>query len=195
LIKNKDRSKYFGASDTKYVIGNWNTKTFKKWWLEKLGFATERYDNKYTLAGTNYEHKIIDALNIPLIEKDNQFIKDRVRVNLDGNTKEKIYEIKTYGFEKGFDIEKHKDYIYQVQVQMYVSKIHKAEIDAYGLLENDYINFFNDIDLERLSKYEIEYNEEWLKEEYIPKINYLTECLIKQKFPDKEEFKEKEKLK
>ena len=61
--------------------------------------------------------------------------------------------------------------------------------------ENDYINFFNDIDLERLSKYEIEYNEEWLKEEYIPKINYLTECLIKQKFPDKEEFKEKEKLK
>lgn len=194
MIKNKDRSKYFGASDTKYVIGNWNTKTFKKWWLEKLGFATERYDNKYTLAGTNYEHKIIDALNIPLIEKDNQFIKDRVRVNLDGNTKEKIYEIKTYGFEKGFDIEKHKDYIYQVQVQMYVSKIHKAEIDAYGLLENDYINFFNDIDLERLSKYEIEYNEKWLKEEYIPKINYLTECLIKQKFPDKEEFKEKEKL-
>ena len=195
MIKNKDRSKYFGASDTKYVIGNWNTKTFKNWWLEKLGFATERYDNKYTLAGTNYEHKIIDALNIPLIEKDKQFIKDRVRVNLDGNTKEKIYEIKTYGFEKGFDIEKHKDYIYQVQVQMYVSKIHKAEIDAYGLLENDYINFFNDIDLERLSKYEIEYNEEWLKEEYIPKINYLTECLIKQKFPDKEEFKEKEKLK
>lgn len=195
MIKNKDRSKYFGASDTKYVIGNWNTKTFKNWWLQKLGFATERYDNKYTLAGTNYEHKIIDALNIPLIEKDNQFIKDRIRVNLDGNTKEKIYEIKTYGFEKGFDIEKHKDYIYQVQVQMYVSKIHKAEIDAYGLLENDYINFFNDIDLERLSKYEIEYNEEWLKEEYIPKINYLTECLIKQKFPDKEEFKEKEKLK
>lgn len=195
MIKSKDRTYYFGASDTKYVVGNWETKTFKKWWLEKLGFSNEHIDNKYTLAGTNYEHKIIDALNIPLIEKDNQFIKDRVRVNLDGNTKEKIYEIKTYGFEKGFDIEKHKDYIYQVQVQMYVSKIHKAEIDAYGLLENDYINFFNDIDLERLSKYEIEYNEEWLKEEYIPKINYLTECLTKQKFPDKEEFKEKEKLK
>lgn len=192
MIKSKDRTYYFGASDTKYVIGNWETKTFKKWWLEKLGFSNEHIDNKYTLAGTNYEHKIIDALNIPLIEKDNQFIKDRIRVNLDGNTKEKIYEIKTYGFEKGFDIEKHKDYIYQVQVQMYVSKIHKAEIDAYGLLENDYINFFNNIDLDRLSKYEIEYNEEWLKEVYIPKINYLTECLIKQKFPDKEEFKEKE---
>lgn len=195
MIKTKDRSYYFGASDTKYIVGNWDTKTFKKWWLEKLGIANEKYDNKYTLAGTNYEHKIIDALNISMIEKDNQFIKDRIRVNLDANTKEKIYEIKTYNFEKGFDIKNHKDYIYQVQVQMYVSKIHKAEIDAYGLLENDYINFFNDIDLKRLSKYEIKYDEEWLKEEYIPKINYLTECLIKQKFPDKEEFKEKEKLK
>lgn len=192
MIKTKDRSYYFGASDTKYIVGNWDTKTFKKWWLEKLGIANEKYDNKYTLAGTNYEHKIIDALNIPMIEKDNQFIKDRIRVNLDANTKEKIYEIKTYNFEKGFDIKKHKDYIYQVQVQMYVSKIHKAEIDAYGLLENDYINFFNDIDLKRLSKYEIEYNEEWLKREYIAKVNYLTECLIKQKFPNKEEFIKKE---
>lgn len=192
MIKTKDRSYYFGASDIKYIVGNWNTKTFKKWWLEKLGIANEKYDNKYTLAGTNYEHKIIDALNIPVIEKDNQFIKDRIRVNLDANTKEKIYEIKTYNFEKGFDIKNHKDYIYQVQVQMYVSKIHKAEIDAYGLLENDYINFFNDIDLKRLSKHEIEYDEEWLKKEYIPKTNYLTECLIKQKFPNKEEFIKKE---
>lgn len=192
MIKNHDRSKYFGASDTKYVIGNWNTKTFKNWWLEKLGFATERYDNKYTLAGTNYEHKIIDALNIPEIEKDNQFIKERIRVNLDGNTKNKIYEIKTYGYEKGFDIAKHKDYVNQVLVQMYVSNIHNAEIVAYGLLENDYINFFNDIDKERLSFYEIEYNEDWLNNEYIPKIDYLTKCLIEQRFPDKEEF-EKER--
>ena len=190
MIKSQDRSKYFGASDTKYVIGNWNTKTFQKWWLEKLGISNERYDNKYTLAGTNYEHKIIDALNIPLIEKDNQFIKDRIRVNLDANTKNKIYEIKTYGYEKGFILEKHKDYVYQVIVQMYVSNIHNAEIVAYGLLENDYINYFNDIDSDRLSIFEIEYNENWLNKEYIPKIQYLTNCLLRGKFPDIEEFKE-----
>lgn len=192
MIKSQDRSYYFGASDTKYIIGNWETKTFKKWWLEKLGIAQERLDNKYTLAGTNYEHKIIDALNIPMIEKDNQFIKDRIRINLDANTEEKIYEIKTYGYEKGFLLEKHKDYVNQVLVQMYVSKIHKAEIVAYGLLENDYINYFNDIDPNRLSIFEIEYNENWLNEEYIPKINYLTNCLIKEKFPDKEEFEKGE---
>lgn len=190
MIKSQDRSKYFGASDTKYVIGNWNTKTFQKWWLEKLGIQNERYDNKYTLAGTNYEHKIIDALNIPMIEKDNQFIKDRIRVNLDANTKDKIYEIKTYGYEKGFLLEKHKDYVNQVIVQMFVSNIHSAEIVAYGLLENDYINYFNNIDSDRLSIFEIKYDEKWLEEEYLPRINYLTKCLIDGRFPDKQEYEE-----
>ena len=74
---------------------------------------------------------------------------------------------------------------------MYVSNIHSAEIVAYGLLENDYINYFNDIDKERLSVFEIEYNKEWLEKEYIPKINYLSECLKKQIFPDVEEFRKR----
>ena len=188
MIKNKDRSGYIGASDTKYVIGNWNTKTFKNWWLEKLGISTEHFDNKYTMAGTNYEHKIIEALNIPNIEMDKQIIVGRLRVNLDANTKNKIHEIKTYNYEKGFDLNKHKDYINQVQVQMYASKIYNAEIDAYGLLEEDYKNYFRDIDKERLSFYEIEYNKEWVNNEYLPKEKYLEYCLKKQKFPNIEEF-------
>ena len=188
MIKNKDRSGYIGASDTKYVIGNWNTKTFKKWWLEKLGIDNNYFNNKYTLAGTNYEHKIIEALKIPNIEKDKQIIKGRLRVNLDANTKDKIHEIKTYQYEKGFDLKRHKDYINQVQVQMYVSDIHQAEIDAYGLLENDYKNYFNDIDTNRLSIHEIVYDNDWINDEYLPKLKYLEDCLIKSKFPNKEEF-------
>jgi hypothetical protein len=188
LIKSKDRSGYIGASDTKYVIGNWNTKTFKNWWLEKLGISTEHFDNKYTMAGTNYEHKIIEALNIPNIEMDKQIIVGRLRVNLDANTNKKIHEIKTYNYEKGFDLSKHKDYINQVQVQMYASKIHNAEIDAYGLLEEDYKNYFRDIDKDRLSFHEIEYNEDWINKEYLPKLKYLEECLEKGKFPNKEEL-------
>ena len=148
MIKNHDRSKYFGASDTKYVVGNWNTKTFKNWWLEKLGFTTERYDNKYTLAGTNYEHKIIDALNIPEIEKDNQFIKERIRVNLDGNTTTCIYEVKTHNAKKEFKVS--KQYWRQAQVEMYASEIHKLFIVAYALKDEDYNNYFNEIDKERL---------------------------------------------
>ncbi|MBR6689718.1 MAG: hypothetical protein IKL65_00105 [Bacilli bacterium] len=194
MIKNNDRSGYIGASDTKFVIGNWKTKTFRSWWLEKLGLSRKNFSNKYTMAGTNYEHKIIDALNIPLIEKDNQIIIGRLRVNLDANTKEKIYEIKTYNYKNKFDIYKHKDYINQVQVQMYASKIYNAEIDAYGLIEDDYKNYFNDIDKERVSKYEIDYDEEWLEVEYLPKLKYLEYCLEKNKFPDVEEFEKEFKL-
>ena len=188
MIKSKDRSGYIGASDTKFVIGNWNTKTFKNWWLEKLGLSNNNFSNKYTMAGTNYEHKIIEALNIPFIEKDKQIIIGKLRVNLDANTENKIHEIKTYNYEKGFDLEKHKDYVNQVQVQMYASGIHEAEIDAYGLIESDYKNYFNEIDKERLSFHEVEYNEQWINTEYLPKLKYLEECLEKQKFPNEEEL-------
>lgn len=186
MIANKDRSGYIGASDTKYVIGNWNTKTFEKWWMKKIGIDTSNFNNKYTSAGTNFEHKIIDALGIPKIEKDKQITKGRLRVNLDANTKDKIHEIKTYIYEKGFDIEKHKDYINQVQVQMYASNIFKAEIVAYGLLEEDYDNYFNKIDKERLSIYEIQYDEKWINEIYLPNYRILEKCLIEGTFPKKE---------
>lgn len=188
MIKSNDRSGYIGASDTKFVIGNWNTKTFKKWWLEKLGLSKNNFSNKYTLAGTYYEHRIIEALNISNIELDKQITIGLLRVNLDANTQEKIHEVKTYNYEKGFILEKHKDYINQVQVQMYASKIYCAEIDAYGLIEEDYKNYFNDIDMDRLSFHEIKYDNEWVKNEYLPKFKYLEECLKKQKFPNKKEF-------
>lgn len=186
MIATKDRSGYIGASDTKYVIGKWNTKTFDKWWMKKIGIDTSHFDNKYTLAGTNFEHKIIDSLGIENIEKDKQYIKGKLRVNLDANTKEKIHEIKTYRYEKGFDLDKHKDYVEQVQVQMYASGIHKAEIDAYGLLEKDYDNYFNEIDKERLSVHEINYDEKWIEEIYLPNYKILEKCLIEGTFPKKE---------
>lgn len=184
MISNHDRSGYIGASDTKYVVGNWNTQTFANWWLKKQGIDTSHFDNKYTLAGTNYEHKIIDFLNIDNIEKDKQIIVGRLRVNLDANTEKKIYEIKTYQYEKGFDLKRHKDYIQQVQVQMYASGIHSAEIVAYGLEEKDYDNYFNDIDEERVSRYEIPYDEEWINEVYLPRYRIIEKCLIEGSFPN-----------
>lgn len=189
MITNKDRSGYIGASDTKYVIGNWKTKTFQNWWLEKLGLSKNSFSNRYTSAGTNYEHKIIDALNIPEVEKDKQIIKGRLRVNLDANTKDKINEIKTYEYEKGFDINKHQDYVNQVQVQMYASEIYNAEIDAYGLIDEDYDNYFNEIDLKRLSIFEIKYDKEWINNLYLPRLKYLENCLEKGLFPNEEELK------
>ncbi|MDE6284218.1 MAG: hypothetical protein K2M17_00525, partial [Bacilli bacterium] len=129
-----------------------------------------------------------DAMNIPGIEKDKQIIIGRLIVNLDGNTKSKIYEIKTFKHENGFDLKRHKDYVNQVLVQMYASGIHKAEIDAYGLIASDYDNFFSDIDLSRLQAIEIEYDSNFIDNIYLPRLNYLTNCLEKGRMPMEEEL-------
>ena len=82
------------------VVGNWNTKTFEKWWLEKLGLNKNNLSTEAMKAGNNYEHKILDALEIKELEKDKQIIIDRLRVNLDGNTNTCIYEVKTHNINK-----------------------------------------------------------------------------------------------
>ena len=103
MIADKDRSGYIGASDVQFVIGNWKTKTWEKWWMQKLGINNDHFENMYTIAGTNWEHRILDSLCIPGLEKDRQFIIQELllRVNLDGNTPDRIKEVKTYQWEKG----------------------------------------------------------------------------------------------
>lgn len=190
MIASKDRSGYFGASDTKFVTGNWGTKTFEKWWLEKLGLHKNNIDNEYTKAGNNYESKIIDSLDIPNIERDKQIIIGKLRVNLDSNTEDEIIEIKTYNYEKGFNL--NNNYIEQVQVQMYASGIHEAKIVAYGLVANDYKNYLNEIDKSRLSFHPIMYDEDFINNKYLPRLNYLTQCLEKGTLPRIYEYRKKE---
>ena len=181
MIQSQDRSNYFGASDTSMVVGNWTTKTFEKWWLEKIGIYKNTFSNESTKAGNNYEHKILDSLEIEGLEKDKQIIIDRLRVNLDGNTNTCIYEVKTHNQEKEFKVS--KQYWRQAQVEMYASNIHKLFIVAYGLIEKDYINYFNEIDKERLQLIPIEYDEKFIEKEYKPKLEILTTCLKEGVFP------------
>ena len=72
---------------------------------------------------------------------------------------------------------------------MYASNIFNLYIVAYGLIDKDYNNYFNEIDKNRLKKYKVEYDERFINEEYLPKLNYLTECLKKGKFPNVKEIK------
>lgn len=185
MISDKDRSGYIGASDTHYVMGNWNTKTFAKWWQVKLGLLQNNFTNDAMMAGTAYEHKILDALNIPGLEMDKQIIIGRLRVNLDGNTSQKIYEIKTHNANKPFKVS--ANYRMQVNVEMYAAGIHEAEIVAYALLSEDYNNYFRDIDAERLSHHPIIYDEEFIKK-YEPRMLYLSECMEKGIFPQEGGF-------
>lgn len=185
MIQNQDRSNYIGASDTSMVVGNWETKTFEKWWLEKLGLRRNELKTEAMQAGNNYEHKILEALEIENLEMDKQIIIDKLRVNLDGNTNTCIYEVKTYKINKEFKVS--KQYWRQAQVEMYASNIHKLYIVAYALEENDYKNFFNEIDKSRIQLIEIEYDEDFIKNEYLPELNILSKCLKKGTFPRKEE--------
>ena len=185
MIQSQDRSYYIGASDTSMVVGNWATKTFEKWWLEKLGFNKNDIKTEAMQTGTNYEHKILDALEIDGLEKDKQIIIDRLRVNLDGNTSTCIYEVKTHNIEKEFKVS--KQYWRQAQVEMFASNIYKLYIVAYGLQENDYKNYFNEIDKERIKLLQVDYDEKFITEEYIPKLEILTRCLKEGVFPCKQQ--------
>lgn len=182
MIKSKDRSGYFGASDTDKIIGNVNTKSFVKWWFEKLGADRNNFTNEAMKAGTYYEHKILKFLGFPL-ELDKQIIIEdlKLRVNLDGNTDECIYEVKTYRYEKGFQLP--IKYKRQVWVQMFASGIKKAYIVAYGLTDSDYKNFFNPIDKERLQIIPIEYDESFILEKFLPRLKYFKDCLEKGVLP------------
>jgi len=181
LIQSQDRSYYIGASDTSIVVGNWQTKTFEKWWLEKLGLNKNNLSTEAIKAGNNYEHKILDALEIEGLEKDKQIIIERLRVNLDGNTDTCIYEVKTHNTNKEFKVS--KQYWRQAQVEMYASNIHKLYIVAYGLTENDYINYFNEIDKKRIEKIEVKYDKTFIEKEYLPKLQILSTCLKEGVFP------------
>lgn len=182
MISDKDRSGYIGASDVQFVIGNWKTKSFETWWMKKLGINHDHFDNKYTLAGTHYEHKILTATGYPM-EFDRQIILEdlRLRVNLDGDDGVTNYECKTYKWEKGFKLP--KKYINQCQVQMLASGLRQTKLQAYGLTDADYDNFFLPIDLSRLSEHIIAYDEAWINTVYLPRHMHLAKCLKEGRFP------------
>lgn len=182
MIENKDRSGYFGASDVDKIVGNWKTNTFAKWWMQKLGINRDHFDNKYTSAGTHLEHRILGSLGIPM-EFDKQIIIEdlRLRVNLDGNDTDTIYECKTYRFENGFRMP--KKYIQQVQVQMFATGLRKAQIIVYGLMDEDYDNYFLPINDERRDAATITYDDEWINDVFLPRLKILAECLKEGRFP------------
>ena len=105
----------------------------------------------------------------------------RLRVNLDGNDTDTNYECKTYKFANGFKMP--KKYINQVQVQMFASGLRNSKIIVYGLTEEDYDNYFNPIDPERLQEYPVTYDVKWINGVYLPKLTYLAECLKEGRFP------------
>ena len=192
MIASKDRSGWFGASDVDKIVGNWNTKTWMDWWLVKMGVARNDIETVAMNAGTHKEHQILEFIS-PFMETDKQIIIEdlRLRINLDGNLQEHIYEVKTHSAEKVF--KPSKKYVQQVMVQMYGVQMMGgyelapvADIVSYALTKEDYKNYFLPIDPERLKLHPIAYDEYWIETVFLPRITYLADCLVKGILPDRE---------
>ena len=188
MIASKDRAGWFGASDTAMITGSWVSDSFTRWWLQKLGINRDSFENQFTLAGTHYEHRILESLGIPM-ELDRQVVIDDLllRVNLDGDDGSTIYECKTFRYAKGYTLpQKHMS---QVQVQMFATGIRRAEIVAYGLVSEDYGNYFRPIDQSRLERISLPYNEPWVTDVYLPRLRFLADCLRTGRFPRAKDFR------
>ena len=192
MITDHDRSGWIGASDVQYVLGNWSTKTWEKWWMTKLGLNRKHFENESTKAGTNWEHKILDSLHIDGMVLDKQILLPEIllRVNLDGNTAGRIYECKTYKIGSNAASVRQlgqgicpPGYRNQVQVQMYASKIYGADVVAYGLLPEDYNNYLRAVDPGRRKLIPVTYDPNWIEKVYLPKHRVLCEALKRRAFP------------
>lgn len=186
MIHDHDRSGWIGASDTSYVVGNWNTKSFKKWWSTKLGISNDNITTKAMRLGTEYEHSILDTL---YCDKDLQLkIPElRLRVNYDGTTDDCIYEVKTHKADKPFKVS--KQYWRQAQVEMYCFEQVKGilptlTIVSYPLGDKEYRNYFCDIDTSKIQRDVVEYDSDFIYKEYLPKLMLLCECLEEGVYPN-----------
>lgn len=186
MIQDHDRSGWFGASDVAFICGNWKTKTFLNWWMQKIGVNRDHFDNQYTLAGTHFEHKILESLGVPGMRLDEQVRHEALllRVNYDGLTDDCTYECKTYKLEKGWKMP--KKYWQQVQVQMYAKGLQKGKVIAYGLEEADYNNFLRPIDPRRVIQEDIRYDPVWINTVFLPRLRVLADCLRKGIMPREE---------
>lgn len=192
MITNKDRTGLFGASDTKYIMSNWDTSTFMSWFQSKIGTKDNSFSNVYTISGSIKEHQLSDHYSEThkekvILDRQVRLKKLKLRVNLDCETKTKIIEIKTHKYTES-EWKMPKEYVWQVWVQMFATKKRVACIYAYAMKDEDYDNFFLPIDKERIDEIPIEYNEQWIKNEYLPRLVYLANCLIKRKTPNYDEF-------
>ncbi len=194
MIDNFDRSGYFGASDTSMVIAdNRQTKTWRQWWLVKLGEMESTFSGSiYTEAGNKYEHRILKAISEE-ITLDRQIIieKLKLRVNYDGDLDGTIYEIKTHKAEKDFEVT--KQYWRQAQVEMYAYKTMEKELElppfkklyivSYPLFPDEYYINREDIqvDMKRVKFTPIKYDKQFVKGEYLPKLKECARALKKGK--------------
>lgn len=142
-------------------------------------------------AGTAYEHRILSAIGVSTMDRQIRIRRYRLRVNYDGEFPDTIIEVKTYG-KPVFKVS--KAYWQQCQVEMFASGYgfwrhrKRCNIVAYRLTEAEMQNYFIAVDTRRLSSHEVQYDERWVRDAYLPRLQYLARCLRTWHWPSMEEF-------
>lgn len=196
MISSQDRSGYFGASDTNKVLSkNRDTRTWKQWWAVKLGEQEPEFKGSiYTEAGNKYEHPILRSIS-GKINFDRQIIYEKylLRVNYDGDLEGTIYEVKTHKAENEFEVT--TAYWRQAQVEMYAYKKMQEELElpefkklyivSYPLYPDEYYKEWEEVEIDdnRIKFQEVEYDKQFIKGEYLPKLKELAKALKKGKAP------------
>lgn len=184
MIHDKSRAFWVGASDTSALMASWDTKTFATFMAEKLGLAEKVVATTAMMAGTHWEGKILDHLGIRKRDRQIKVRKLRLRVNLDGEDRTTVSEVKTHQSEE-FDLS--KAYWMQSQVEMYATK-KKLRIVAYRLLPADLDNYYNGIDPGRVSFHEVGYDPAWIEDEYLPRLRVVARCIKGRRWPSDSEI-------
>lgn len=194
MIQDQDRRRWIGASDTSYVVGNWKTESFYKWWKQKVGMdlLEPKWWNDYTLAGTYYEHAILDAISPNMVADEQILLPElNLRVNLDGTLYKGeqiiIHEVKTHK-ESSRTWKVTKDYWRQAQIEMFARRTTKLVIVEYPLTDEHYDNWFLPIEAGKIVKHPVEYDGMWVGREYLPKLKYISDCIHRGHYPQEDEF-------
>lgn len=173
MITDHDRSGWFGASDVSMIMGNWGTKTFDNWWMVKLGLRQENFETAAMNAGTHWEHRILEHLGVPNMDRQILIPELKLRVNLDGDDGLLITEVKTHKAEKPYRLPKaHRQ---QVLVQMMATGM-EGRIAAYTLEPEDYRNYLRDVDDGRLKLHSVAYDGAFIGQ-FREKCKYLADCM------------------
>ena len=179
MISDKDRSGWFGASDVGMIMGNWYTKTFENWWLVKLGLRVDNFESDAMKAGTHWEHRVLEHLGVPNMDRQILIPELKLRVNLDGDDGHIITEVKTHKAEKPYRLPKaHRQ---QVLVQMFATGM-EGRVAAYGLLPEDYRNYLRNMDDVRLTLHGVAYDGAFIAK-FREKCKRLADCLERGRFP------------
>ena len=75
-----------------------------------------------------------------------------------------------------------KNYWQQIQVQMFGSRKFKGYIQSYEVTQDYYDNYFLDLEEDRLKEFCVEYDNEFITKEYLPRLKYLIWCYKKKNY-------------